>query len=107
MKTNLLKGIAAMLVTGAVLVLFGLAVARSNGGDSQDADQTDRIVGTWNCTVPANTSPCLAPDCFNVIKNFHAGGTMVEMDNLNSPSQESIVLGDWTRTGRRTYLAEL
>jgi len=109
MSSNLLKTTFGLLVTTIVLCLAGIAFGGNDADDSHE-NARDPIVGTWNCVVPANSSPCLAPGCFNVIKNFHAGGTMTEMDNLAPPSQESVVLGDWKRTGKhenRTYTANL
>ena len=109
MNAKPFKTVLALSVTIVVLVLAGITFGGNNpdADDSRDNEKTDPIVGTWNCVVPAHTSPCVAPGCFNVIKNFHAGGTMIEMDNLAPPSQESVVLGDWKPTGRLTYIAEL
>ena len=109
MRSIFLKTTLGVMVIGTVLVIARIALGGGGEEPPHGPVNADPIVGTWNCVVPADSSPCVAPDCFNVIKNFQAGGTITEMDNLAAPSQESVVLGSWTREkpDKRTYSAEL
>ena len=95
MNRNILK-IFASLTICAGLALF---VTARGGNDDRD----DPITGTWNCIVPpAGGFPQVI-----VVKNIHADGTMIEIDNAVPPSQESPTVGNWVRTGPRTYVLSL
>ena len=98
MKPKILKAALALSLT---VVLALLALGRSIN-DSRDSDR-DPITGTWNCVVP----PAGGFPQVNVIKNIHADGTMIELDNAAPPSQESPTVGNWIRTGHRTYTLTL
>jgi len=89
-----------------LMITVGLLVGVTFGGSTAQADRDephDPIVGTWNCVVP----PSGGFPQINVIKNIHAGGTVIELDNAAPPSQETATAGDWTRTGERRYLLTL
>jgi hypothetical protein len=78
----------------AVLVVFA-AVAP---GWTQDAVSAgpgvgDVVVGTWECDG--------SPPPFKVTKNFEAGGTMMEIDNITP--LESPTIGSWKRVGYLRY----
>jgi hypothetical protein len=108
MRTNLWKATLILVVTSAVVFLVGIAPGR--GAVSHEAIEpvnTDPIVGTWNCTLPAGRDFGLAADQVNVIKSFHADGTVTEMDSGAPPSEQTPTLGDWTKTSAHTYTAKL
>src|SRR5436190_8615985 len=104
MNTKLLKA-TLTLTFGVLLTIAGsVALGRSSAGDSHDeSEKNDPITGTWNCIVP----PSGGFPQVNVIKNIHADGTMMEVDNAAPPSQESPTVGNWTRTGQHTYTLNL
>jgi len=79
----------------AVLACAGMfsASAQLGGQSSHKPVNMDPIVGTWECSG--------SPPPFIVIKNFNAGGTMMEVDNVST--QESPTVGTWKRTGDLTY----
>jgi hypothetical protein len=84
MKTNLLKAMPFLAFAGTLVFLGGITL----GGSVERSVHpqpilTDPIVGTWECTVPAGAG---FPEV-KVIKNIHADGTMLELDNAAPPSQ--------------------
>jgi len=83
------------MILAVVIVCCTLFQASLLAGDesSPKAIHDDPIVGTWECTG--------SPPPFIVIKNFNAGGTMMEIDNITF--QESPTIGSWKRTGDLTY----
>jgi len=87
-----------IMVVASVLAFGGTVLSVS-----ENPDKPDPITGTWNCIVP----PGGGLPQVNVIKNIHAGGTMIEIDNAAPPSQESPSVGNWIRTGSRSYEATL
>jgi hypothetical protein len=89
------KNTAAVIVVVAVLACSTIFPASSMAGNQfpPKAVKADPIVGTWECSG--------SPPPFIVIKNFNAGGTMMEIDNITT--QESPTIGTWKRTGDLTY----
>jgi hypothetical protein len=65
------------------------------------AQSQDLIVGTWNFHG-ANLD---GSNPFIFVQTFDAGGTTVEFDTpgTNSSAAESIVLGNWSKTGSNRY----
>ena len=104
MRTNFVRAVPFLAMAGALVFLGGMAL----GGSSErfvhpQPILTDPLVGTWECTVPPGGG---FPEV-KVIKNIHADGTMLEIDNAAPPSQETPTVGDWRRVGFLSYVAQL
>jgi hypothetical protein len=83
------------LVSLAGLIGSALAASTLTSATADETNETvDRIVGTWECDG--------GPPPFKVIKNFEAGGTMMEIDNI--AFQESPTIGRWKRLAPLKYL---
>ena len=78
------------MIANVVLLLASVAVGPNT---STQPFISDPVIGTWECD--GNPPP------FKVIKNFNAGGTMMEIDNI-SPL-ESPTIGSWQRTSPLHY----
>ena len=85
----------------SAVALIAFAVMACSSARADDAFQpepgSDPIVGTWVCNG--------SPPPFMVIKSFHVGGTVIEMDNLGF--QESAAMGNWKRTAHLKYFLHL
>lgn len=96
LKGKMSKGSNFLLLAAAAAGMMLFAKA-ATGGDEAPAFPhvlaSDVIVGTWECDG--------APPPFKVIKNFEAGGTMMEIDNIST--QESPTIGSWKRTDELKY----
>ena len=102
--TKLSKCLTVFGLAGTLMFLSGIILGGSaERGFHPQPVMTDPIVGTWECTVPPGDG---FPEV-RVIKDIHAGGTVLEIDNAAPPSQETPTVGDWKRTGSLTYLAKL
>lgn len=104
MRMNFLKAVWILPLAATLVFLGGITL----GGSAQrfvhpQPVMTDPIVGTWECTVPPGGG---FPEV-KVIKNIHADGTMLEIDNAAPPSLETPTVGDWKRTEWLTYEAQL
>jgi len=102
MKTNGLRIVLSAILVVAVMLPAARTLAATDGERSKD----DPVVGTWNCTLPESSTFGLSGQ-INVIKSFHADGTITEMDTAGPPSTQTPTLGTWTRTGNRTYSVKL
>jgi hypothetical protein len=56
------------------------------------------LVGTWEVKVSPDGAPPFV--AYNV---FSADGNSTEFDNSNPPSQQSIAVGPWKKTGAKEY----
>ena len=80
------------LVAGLVIALGAVTASGQRESHSQIV-VTNPIVGTWECSG--------SPPPFLVTKDFNAGGTMIEVDNISF--QESPTIGRWKQTGPLSY----
>jgi len=91
------KYLPVTIVLVAVSSILATAVSRAGQNSNSDfhsqALLSSPIIGTWECSG--------GPPPFKVTKNFNAGGTMMEIDNI-SPF-ESPTIGSWKQTGPLTF----
>jgi hypothetical protein len=84
---------------GGVLVLIAAALQPASAHGSWH----DRLIGTWRVTVTftdCSGNPVRPP--FPSIDSFAEGGTFTEF-GVGSGNSRSVGLGNWYRTGPRTY----
>jgi len=90
-----IKNRALAIVAISLVACFSMfsVRAQSQGQLESKPVKEDPIVGTWECNG--------SPPPFIVIKNFNAGGTMMEVDNVTTA--ESPTVGTWKRTEELSY----
>jgi hypothetical protein len=74
--------------------------AIADPGDDNDPNGT--IVGTWLSKVTTPNPPPGVPPVFLSLATFTGSGQAIEANNTTQ--DRTVALGDWTRTGHRTFV---
>ena len=85
--------IVALVAISILVAAVSRADQNSNSAFHPQVLISSPIIGTWECSG--------GPPPFKVTKNFNAGGTMMEIDNI-SPF-ESPTVGSWKQTSPLTF----